>query len=157
MKETVQKYYGNRLRVRACGLLVKDGAVLLVNHNGLGDGSFWAPPGGGMEFGETAKDCLEREWLEETGITVEVRDFLFICEFIGNSLHAIELFFEVAQTGGQLQLGNDPEVGAPVILSDIGFFNEEQLRAQEKNQLHGIFRLSTNPHEILGFRGYFKL
>ncbi|MFM8911604.1 MAG: NUDIX domain-containing protein [Flammeovirgaceae bacterium] len=157
MKETVQKYYGNRLRVRACGWLVQDGAVLLANHVGITNHSFWAPPGGGIEFGESAHDCLKREWLEETGLKVEVRDFLFACELIGNDLHAVELFFAVTQTGGHLQLGSDPEVGAPTVLTGLQFFNQKQLTAAEKKQLHGIFRLSANPHEILGFRGYFKL
>ncbi len=157
MKASVQKYYGNRLRVRACGWLVHQGAVLLANHAGVQGSHFWAPPGGGIEFGETAQGCIKREWQEETGIVVEVRDFLFACEFIGNNLHAVELFFAVTQTGGRLQLGTDPEPGAPAVLRGLQFFDEKQLQAQKKNQLHGIFSLSVNPNEILGFRGYFKL
>ncbi|MFM8834457.1 MAG: NUDIX domain-containing protein [Cytophagales bacterium] len=157
MKETVHKYYGNRLRIRACGWLVQNGGVLLANHVGITNNNFWAPPGGGIEFREKARDCILREWAEETGISVEVREFLFACEFIGDDLHAVELFFAVVQTGGQLQLGNDPEVGAPGVLTGLQFFNEQQLKALEKNELHGIFGLSTNPHEILSFRGYFKL
>lgn len=157
MEETVKKFYGSRLRVRACGWLVHKGAVLLANHKGLRNGDFWSPPGGGIEFGETAQQCVVREWREEAGITIEVGDFLFACEFIGNNLHAVELFFAVAKTGGHLQLGTDPEVGAPDMLSELRYFGEEQLKAAEKNQLHGIFQRSTSPCEILGFRGYFKL
>jgi 8-oxo-dGTP diphosphatase len=157
MEDAVYKFYGNRLRVRSCGLLVEDGSILLANHLGLTDNSFWAPPGGGIEWGENAKECLKREWLEETGLMVEVCDFLFACEFINSKLHAIELFFEVHRLGGHLKLGSDPEPGAPKVLSDLKFFDQKMLMQLDRSQRHGIFTLSSNPQEILDFRGYLKL
>src|SRR5579862_9492774 len=94
MENEVQTFYGNRLRVRACGLCVKNDSLLLVNHE-ISGRSFWAPPGGGIQFGETAAECLTREFKEETGLTINVKKFAFCCEFIKQPLHAIELFFEV--------------------------------------------------------------
>jgi 8-oxo-dGTP pyrophosphatase MutT (NUDIX family) len=38
-------------------------------------------PGGGMEFGEGTRECLAREFLEETGIEVEVKEHLFTTDF----------------------------------------------------------------------------
>ena len=82
MDKSVLELYGNRLRVRVCGICIRNDQLLLVNHRGLVEGDFWSFPGGGMQFGETAKECLTREFMEETGLTVEVGDFLFTCEFI---------------------------------------------------------------------------
>jgi len=95
MEDTVHSYYGNRLRVRACGICIVNEKLLMVNHSGLTDGNFWAPPGGGIQLNESATDCLKREIAEETGLTVEVTKFLFACELISKPLHSVELFFLV--------------------------------------------------------------
>src|SRR5882762_5053673 len=105
MENEVQKFYGNRLRVRACGVCVKDDSILLVNHYGISNQDFWSPPGGGIEFGEGAVDCLNREFNEEAGLSVKTGRFLFACEFIQHPLHAIELFFEVFPLTDQLHVG----------------------------------------------------
>ena len=69
MKEVVKSVYGNRVRARACGICIHRGEILLVKHTGLGpEGVLWAPPGGGIEFGESAEDSLKREFKEETGL-----------------------------------------------------------------------------------------
>lgn len=51
------------------GYLVERGRVLLVHHNGF---KKWVPPGGHLEPGETFPGAAEREFLEETGIAVDV-------------------------------------------------------------------------------------
>ena len=51
----------------------------MVHHTALGkDGSLWAPPGGGMEYGESAHAALKREFMEETHLEIEVERFLFV-------------------------------------------------------------------------------
>lgn len=67
------------------------------------------PPGGGLEFGEDVESCLKREFREETGLEVDIKDFQFINELIRPPFHALELYYRVKQTGGSLQLGSDPE------------------------------------------------
>lgn len=52
-------------RVVAKALITNaDGKVLVVKEKQ----DFWSLPGGGLEHGESAKDCLEREIKEEIGI-----------------------------------------------------------------------------------------
>ena len=67
----IDKIYGNRVRVRTCGIYWKDNMILMVNHLGLGPANFWAPPGGGVEYGESLTRALEREFEEETGLKRE--------------------------------------------------------------------------------------
>jgi len=51
-----------------------EGKVLVVKEKQ----DFWSLPGGGLEHGESAKDCLEREIKEEIGIdTVQVGKILY--------------------------------------------------------------------------------
>lgn len=43
--------------------------ILLIHHRDPVDGhQLWEPPGGGIEFGETTRDAVVREWVEETGL-----------------------------------------------------------------------------------------
>ncbi|MDX1639287.1 MAG: NUDIX domain-containing protein [Balneolaceae bacterium] len=102
--------YKNRLRIRVNGLLVKDDALLLVKiHSPVSKSDVWMPPGGGMKFGEAVTDCLRREFREETGLEVDIESLRFVNELLKPPFHAIELYFDVRQTGGKLQLGHDPE------------------------------------------------
>ena len=157
MKESVQNIYAHRLRVRVCGICTHNNSILVVNHVGLRNGNFWAPPGGGIELGESAADCLVREFKEETGLDIEVCDFLFACEFIHEPLHAIELFFEVKVISGALQKGYDPESGSDQIIKEVIFLTWQQLDELKSEEIHGIFRIPKEKREISQLRGYFKL
>jgi len=100
------------VRVRACGLCWDGNKLLLVNHYGLYNHDFWAPPGGGVEFGQSTALNLEREFAEETGIAIQTGEFQFLFEFIYPPLHAIELYFNVVVRAGSPITGIDPEMGS---------------------------------------------
>ena len=155
---TISDLYGNRLRVRASGICMKDEKILLINHSGLTKADFWAPPGGGISFGEKAESCVAREFKEETGLTIAVGQFLFACEFINHPLHAIELFFEVSILAGVETMGIDPEMDSKSqIIQEVRFVSEAEIKTMKHNTLHGLFQLAGKPLEILNLRGYFKL
>jgi 8-oxo-dGTP diphosphatase len=156
MTNPVHEFYGNRLRVRACGLCVVGEDLLMVNHQHLANGNFWTPPGGGIEFGEQIEQCLIREFREETGLEIEPKEFLFATEFISLPLHAIEFFFRVEMTGGTLKKGSDPEMQNQII-RDVQFISWPVLKSWNPNSLHGIFQKVPEPSKIMGLRGYFKL
>jgi 8-oxo-dGTP diphosphatase len=157
MENEVQQFYGNRLRLRACGVCVKDDAILLVNHHGISNQDFWAPPGGGVQFGESATDCLRREFKEETGLLIETGKFLFVCEFIQHPLHAIEVFFQTSLLNHALRVGHDPEKGSPSVISAVKFMPWSEIERLPPGQCHGIFKYLDHPSKITTLSGYFKV
>ncbi len=154
MHQDLVNIYGNRIRVRVCGLCWSEGRLLLVNHDGITHGDFWAPPGGGLEFGNMLASDLEREFLEETGLKVKCGRFLFGCELVRDPLHAIELFFEVALHGGKLAPGTDPEAQ---IIRDARFFTPDEISALPPEYRHGIFNQGTAEPQLRELRGFYAI
>lgn len=154
MSQGINEVYGGRPRVRVCGVCWRDGKLLMVNHRGLLPGQFWAPPGGGVDFGESVQTCLHREFLEETGLEVSIGRFLFACEFIRDPLHAIELFFEVSITGGKLQKGDDPEF--PTI-EEVKFMSVSEISLLPPAHRHGIFNQIPSPENLKILTGFYAI
>jgi 8-oxo-dGTP diphosphatase len=143
------------LRVRASGLLVQAEQVLLVKLRGLGQGAYlWVPPGGGVQFGEPLATALGREFMEETGLQVAVGPLLFTGEFVRPPYHAVEFFFAVESTGGQLSRGHDPEADEQLI-EDVRFLSLAELRAEDPRHLHAALRHLSHLDQLLARRGFF--
>ncbi len=157
MTDSVYETFGNKLRVRVCGLCIDKDRLLMINHKGINEGDFWAPPGGGLQFGETLEMCLKREFEEETGLKIEIQDFLFICEFIHVPLHAIEMFFRVEIKKGILKKGIDPELLDKQIIHEVKFLHWAEINALSSKSRHGIFNLISESTKILDIKGHFKL
>ena len=158
MKKEIAENFGGNLRVRVCGILIKDNRVLMVRHKGLSaSGTFWAPPGGGMKFGLSSSECLKNEFREETGLIIEVEELLFVNEFHMHPLHAIELYFKVKQTGGRLITGYDPELKPDQqIIDKVQFFSNKDIQQHQGPQIHSIFHHVTRPEQLLNLKGYFQ-
>lgn len=158
MQKSIHELYGNHLRVRACGICIKDQKTLLINHKSITESDFWAPPGGGISFGESAEACVIREFKEETGLTITVDHYLFACEHIHLPLHAIELFFKVTIKEGVAKMGFDPEMDDNnQSIQEVRYVSAVEIKAMNINILHGMYQFTANPNEILNLRGYFKL
>jgi 8-oxo-dGTP diphosphatase len=153
MESEIAKIYGNRLRVRVCGICWEDDRLLLVNHQ-MPNGDFWAPPGGGLEFGEQVEEALKREFKEEANLGIDVENYVFGCEFIRQPLHAIELFFSVRPVAGVLKTGEDPEMP---LIKQARFFTPSEIRLLPPKNLHGIFQKVVDPREISSLKGFYTL
>ena len=149
--------YSDKLRVRACGLLVDEDRVLLVNMlSPVSKKNIWTPPGGGVEFGESLEDTVRREFHEETGLEVTIKDLFFVNELLEAPFHAIEFFFKVDRIAGELKLGQDPEhSNNEQLLRDVKFFTREEL-AREKDLkpsiLKNLFELDKERTLSISFR-----
>jgi 8-oxo-dGTP diphosphatase len=154
MDKEVAKIYGNKVRVRACGLCWDGPRLLMVNHKGITSGSFWAPPGGGVEFGQTTAETLKKEFLEETGLAIKPGPFLFGCEYIGKPIHSIELFFEVTRIGGELKTGSDPEIQ---IIEEVRYLAETEIWSAPAGEIHGIFKMIKNIEELRSLSGFYMI
>ena len=158
-EQEMDKIYGGRIRIRVCGVLIQNEKILLVNHSGLNEtDTFWSPPGGGIKLGESALQCLGREFMEETGLQISPGNFLFINEFIKAPLHAIEIFFRVKKKGGRLKTGTDPEMGVEnQIIKNVEFLGYRQLADLPKNQKHNILTDLAKMDDLFDKRGFFRL
>lgn len=86
-KECRTLYGGTRLvpvddliiRPSVYAIVLHDGKVLLLKSPESGK---WMQPGGGIDKGETVEEALQREMLEESGITVAMGEFAhFLADF----------------------------------------------------------------------------
>ena len=151
MTDEYLQQFRNHIRPRVCGILIENNKILLLKHIGIGEaGLLWLPPGGGINFGESLKQALHREFKEETGLTIKVNQLYTVHEFIQPPLHAIEFFFDVERLGGELLLGNDPELPPEQQLSqDVACFSYEELRALPSQHYHRIFQAYTSFEEFM--------
>lgn len=158
MEPEILDKYGHRVRVRVSGLCWRADKLLMVNHEGLTRGSFWAPPGGGIEFSQTAYESLIREFQEETGLTITPGKFQFACEFIKHPLHAIELVFEVLYTGGDIHVGIDPESEKhSQIIREVNWLNFNEIMAIPEDERHGIFRFVETSSQLKKLSGFYRI
>lgn len=158
MHKTVQEIYGNQVRIRVCGLCWEGDRLLLVNHHGLYKHDFWAPPGGGVEFGQSVESNLIREFREETGLSIKVGKLQFASEFIEPPLHAIELFFDVTATGGRLFTGTDPEMDEKEqIIGEVKYLSEAEISALPAMHKHGLFKGTKTIEKVRTLKGYLKI
>ncbi|MCP9767600.1 NUDIX hydrolase [Lacihabitans sp. LS3-19] len=126
ISEELSKIYGNKIRVRVCGVLTFKDKILMVNHSGLNsDNIFWNFPGGGVEHGESLQDALKREFKEETNIDITVDKMVLMNQIIKKPLHGIELYFNVNANFFNEKLGFDPEIN---IISEIRWFTLNEVQ-----------------------------
>ena len=158
IRERIVEEFGNKLRMRVCGICIEEDRILLINHQSLNEGGdFWAPPGGGMEFGLSAEQNLEREFLEETGLKIKVEKFLFVHEYLSPPLHAIELIFQVKRTGGTIMIGLDPEMKAEEqIIKNVAFVPWEKVKSMSKGSFHQLFDLVDDIKDLMKLSGFFR-
>jgi 8-oxo-dGTP diphosphatase len=86
--------------VRVYGLLFDEQKRLLVSDEFIRGSYFTKLPGGGLEFGEGTRDCLRREFMEETGLLVEVTDHIYTTDFFqisafNNEDQIISIYYRV--------------------------------------------------------------
>jgi ADP-ribose pyrophosphatase len=116
-----------RVVVAAGGIVVRDGAVLLVQRGRAPGAGKWSVPGGRVRFGERVSDAVEREVFEETGLPVRVDRVAGWAERIGADPdpyhHVIFDYFASLTTAGEARAGDDAAAVAWVALGDLAAYD----------------------------------
>lgn len=115
------------------------------------DNGLWCLPGGGMDPGESAAECCEREVWEETGLMVKVKRLIGIyttphvlIEYRdGNRVQIVSMLFEVEVIGGHAGLSNE--------VTEYGYFGPDEaakldLMYHHRERVTDIF---ANPQEAI--------
>lgn len=89
----------NNVRVSAKALVLKNGHLLALRMRDE-EGEFCILPGGGVGDSEILPDAVCREVAEETGLTVDCRELLFVIEGLhGEPFHRIDMVFRCEWIG----------------------------------------------------------
>ena len=88
------------IRPIVLGLAIKNGKLLVgEGYDNIKNQTFYRCLGGGIDFLEKSEDALKREFYEEIGANITVKDFLGISENIftykGRDAHELVLFYSI--------------------------------------------------------------
>jgi len=98
-----------KITERARAIIIEQDKILLINRI-KGNDSYWVIPGGAVEFGESHKQAVKRECLEELGIKVGVRKLFLqrLSDKPETNGHQ-EFFYLCNIIDGQIGTGQGPE------------------------------------------------
>jgi 8-oxo-dGTP diphosphatase len=115
--------------IRVGTVVERGGALLLVRHEKPDREPYWVLPGGRLETGETIPKCAERELLEETGLEGRFLGVLYVSEFLQEGRHTVDITARVEASGGEANLGSDPEVeeGSEATLKELRWVEMREL------------------------------
>ena len=134
MQSEHQRFH-HKIRIRACGVLKRADQLLCLNmYSPVTKQAIWTFPGGGVKVGESLRESVQREFTEETGLTIEVGELLLVNELIQAPFHALEYYFSVHDPKNTPiiipTLGSDPENNSSYLL-DLAFMGRQELQEKE--------------------------
>lgn len=94
----------NRI-VRVRAVIEHEGLFLFVRHKP--DSSFWALPGGKVDVGESLETAMERELVEELGISPQIGKILYIQQLFMADHESLEFFFQIQNSKSYLSVDLD--------------------------------------------------
>jgi 8-oxo-dGTP diphosphatase len=124
--------YPERPVVGVGGVVIDDGRTLLIRRGSEPLRGQWSIPGGTLELGESLKDGVARELLEETGLEVRVLDLIEVFDRIftepdagGGGTPQRPKFHYVIVDYLCERISGEPRPGSDV--TDVAFATEEEL------------------------------
>ena len=74
-----------KFTIRVYGVLTDDKKRVLLSDEFIRGDYFTKFPGGGMELGEGTRECLKREFKEETGLDVTIGEHIYTTDYFQQS------------------------------------------------------------------------
>ncbi len=126
-----------KYRITAKGILREDDKILFIEYE-FNNKLFYSLPGGEQKIGESLKECVKREFAEETRIDITAGQLIMVNEFIEKSsrivpqwqdgIHQIENIFIVRKTDNPILISEETK--------DIGMRGTKWLSKKELEQVH---------------------
>lgn len=121
--------------VRVYGVLINEKKQVLVSDEFIRGNYYTKFPGGGLEFGEGTRDCLQREFMEEMELSVEVGEHIYTTDYFQmsafNPEHQIISIYYYARALAPIT--------APLRTKPFDF-DEQQLKVYEEKRETETFR-----------------
>jgi 8-oxo-dGTP diphosphatase len=130
-----------KFTIRIYGILSDEKKRILVSDEFIRGKYFTKFPGGGMEFGEGTRDCLKREFMEETGLDVVVGEHIYTTDFYQRSAfnkndQIVSIYYFVAANNLEnISVKTNPFDFKPEQIADVNG-QSEVLRWIEWNELN---------------------
>ena len=121
--------------LRVYGILINEKKQVLVSDELIRGSYITKFPGGGLEFGEGTRDCLQREFMEEMNLTIEIGKHIYTTDFFQlsafNPAHQIISIYYFAKALEEIK----------VPLKNKPFdFDEQQMKVYEATKETETFR-----------------
>ena len=115
-----------RISVRA--IVLQGNELLCVRQRPYNDLSrsineHWNLPGGGLDEGETLRDCLQREMLEETGIAAKPGNLMYIQQFAHAGIEYLEFFYHITNGADYTAIDLSQTSHGELEIAEIAFIN----------------------------------
>lgn len=112
--------------VRYQGAIIQDHQVLLLKQLERASGrSYWQIPGGGIEPDETEEQCVQREMLEETGLSVQIDSVLLDEPSTPGAIYRRWKTYGCSILAGEAHPGSEPEdeFADAYSFTEVGWFD----------------------------------
>ncbi len=113
------------------GVVIRENKVLLIQRGIEPNRGAWQIPGGYVESDEEILPAVEREVLEESGVTAKVSDVIGVRHAVGVPVANIYVVFRLEPVSGEPSFDGIETIGA-------GYFSVEELA-----QMDGVQAFST--------------
>lgn len=129
---------------RMQGLIISENKILLIRgFERLTGSSYWVIPGGGIESGESEKECLIREMKEETGLDIEVERLVIELEALPHGNYRKLKSYLCTPVGGQPEPGSEPEDDVNFEIAAVRWFDLKDISGWSGNLCQDPY---TFPH-----------
>jgi len=109
--------------IRVYGILINNRKQVLVSDELIRGSYITKFPGGGLEFGEGTRDCLQREFMEEMNLKVEIENHIYTTDhFQMSAFNPEHQIISIYYKAKALE-----EIKAPLREKEFDF-DEQQLR-----------------------------